>query len=445
MDSKAQPPPIAIASGSLAHTADEEPWGFYDDRRPDGDIVWDEQLHAWLVLGYATVKRLALEYKDAWVKAIELGNDADVENKARSLGITGEDWLEASSFGSKRVIHSMSLEDHARSHRWWMRSFSGRTVEHLGDTLVRPITHAQLDRFARRGHAELYCELAERVAPRVIAAAMGLPWEDDEWLARMSKLLDRRLKIFALLVSDGGDSADPALIAEVKDACRELRSMVRPFAERRCAQPGQDVISMVWRDAPLLFGTDFEIDDVIATALIAFQGGSGTTRDMTANILYMYLTHAELQQELRDDPSARRNFIEEALRLYGALPLRSNYAKRDLKVGDVKIGKGDQVIMLRDAANRDPAYYTCPAGPNVHRKAPRDHLGFHVGPHACVGQGLARVQLSTIFSVVLERLQDLRQDPDAEQPHFGGHFIRGWRPLNILFTEETNLTTGQLR
>ena len=67
------------------------------------------------------------------------------------------------------------------------------------------------------------------------------------------------------------------------------------------------------------------------------------------------------------------------------------------------------------------------------REAGRDHFSFWQGPHACAGQGLARVELEVITEVVLERTRNLRLDPGGEPPRYRWETLRRWEPLHALF------------
>lgn len=190
----------------------------------------------------------------------------------------------------------------------------------------------------------------------------------------------------------------------------------------------------MWRDAETLFGPGDRTADVIGTVNVAFSGGSSSIAAAAANYVYILLTRVDLQAGIRAGAeAARSNLVEEALRLYGPTVLRPRVAKRDTQLGGVDIEKGALVILVAGAANLDEARYDHADEVDLDRRAPRDHFTFHAGPRACPGQGLARLQLGTVLSVLVERLVDLRRDPDTEPPRYQDHFRRQWRPLHALF------------
>jgi cytochrome P450 len=181
------------------------------------------------------------------------------------------------------------------------------------------------------------------------------------------------------------------------------------------------------------------VTDVVATVNIAFAGGAGTTSASSASGLYLLLTNPALRETLRSavmrgEAGPLQHFVEETVRLYGPVLWRVRVARQDLLLGSVEICAGDTVIVLNQAAGRDPARYRSADEVELGRRWPRDHFGFQKGARACVGQALGRLNLEVIFGTVLERLEQLRLDPDRPPPSYEGDFIsKAWQPLHALF------------
>jgi cytochrome P450 len=415
---------------SFEATTGTYPIDYYDRLRRLGPVVWDDNLGCWLITGYDAVRQVLRTDQEDWGVADRMAGQ-------QMVGLDAVQWKRFMGYESKKTLNTDDVELHNHMHRWWMRTFSGRGLEHLGDTLVRPVAHAQIDRFVARGSAELYEEFANRVAPRVIASAMGLPWRDDEWLDHVLSLHVRRIALIShkTLLQRSGAAPDETLLREGYAAVETLAELARPYVRERRDGTGEDFISLVWRDADALFGDSYSEEDVIGTANIAFAGGSGTTAAATSAGLYLLMNSARLQAELRvGGTGMMRNFVEETLRLFPSLNMTTRIALRDLELSGVRIEAGEMIMILTGAANSDPQQYAEPLRVDVTRRAPKDHFTFMKGPLTCPGQGLARTQLTTIFSVVLERLTDLRFDPAALPPRYTDPFIRRWRPLNAQFT-----------
>ncbi|HWL42011.1 MAG TPA: cytochrome P450 [Ilumatobacter sp.] len=414
---------------SFSSTIGHEPYEYYERLRELGPVVWDDSLNAWLVTSMELSKEVLRNDQVDWMPPEKHAGPP-------MPGLDRQRWKDFMAYESSKTLHVDDFGEHNRMHRWWMRTFSGRALQVLGDTLVRPVAHAQIDRFAEAGQAELYEDFANRVAPRVIAAAMGLPWEDDDWLAHVLDLHVRRIALIGhkFILQRSGAEPDPELLRSGYAAVDELAELARPFVRERRNGEGTDFISMVWRGADDLFGSEYDEQDVIATVNIAFAGGSGTTAAATAAGLYLMMTRDGLQDGLRDDLEMIPRFVEETLRLYPSIVSTVRMAMHDVELGGVTIREGELMMLLTGALNRDPEHYACPYDVNFERPAPRDHLAFMRGTQTCPGQGLARTQLSTIFSVALERLDDLHLDPSMPPPAYTDPFVRRWRPLHATFT-----------
>jgi cytochrome P450 len=63
----------------------------------------------------------------------------------------------------------------------------------------------------------------------------------------------------------------------------------------------------------------------------------------------------------------------------------------------------------------------------------RPSLAFGGGPHVCLGQHVARAEMTVAINALLDRLPNLRLDPDAEAPRFIGFYERGATAIPVRF------------
>ena len=104
--------------------------------------------------------------------------------------------------------------------------------------------------------------------------------------------------------------------------------------------------------------------------------------------------------------------------------------RADTVVGGQRITAGDKVVMYYGAANRDPAHFARPERLDVGR-AQNEHLAFGMGPHICLGQHLARVEIDAILREVFTRMHDIEL---AEAPEWlPSNFIAGPRRMPVRF------------
>jgi cytochrome P450 len=412
--------------GSLGSVTDEVPFEWYDRLRQRGDIVWDEEREAWLVLSYALLREM-------WRNDEVIWHPPFVHDPEYPLfGMTREEWTEFIGPGEL----GMSLHvgpTYARMHRWWFQTFSPRVLAHWGETLIEPIANAKLDELVARGRIELGTEYADFVATRVMIAVLGLPWDDDEWIERF---FDLHHDFRALNAFQQEKSAPRAKVEAGLAAVRAIQAMFEPSVLARRSGEGTDFISQLWRDGAELFGTgDFGTKDVMAHVITAFNAGTDAVAGQAANALYLVLSQPGLQDAVlaAGDEGCRR-VGEESLRLYSVASWRQRRARQDTELGGVAVKKGDLVIGLNGAGSTDPAHYACPYDVDLNRPSPRDHFGFGWGSRLCAGQALARFALERILTVALQRLPDLHLDPDADPPQLRGNVVRAWTPLHAVFT-----------
>jgi cytochrome P450 len=124
------------------------------------------------------------------------------------------------------------------------------------------------------------------------------------------------------------------------------------------------------------------------------------------------------------DHSAIANAIEESLRVEPSVVRVDRYATRDTTLNGAAIERGDFVIVMIAAANRDPAVFPQPERFDIRRGNARQHLTFAQGPHACLGMHLARLEAHAAVRAALDLLPGLRLDPDAAPPAPAGTVFR---------------------
>ena len=97
------------------------------------------------------------------------------------------------------------------------------------------------------------------------------------------------------------------------------------------------------------------------------------------------------------------------------------------------IPAGSTVMLMLAAANRDETRFAEPDQFDVHRANPKPHISFGQGPHACLGTHLARLEMRVALNLLLDRLPDLRLDPEGDDPHIRGQVFRSPTSLPVLF------------
>lgn len=157
--------------------------------------------------------------------------------------------------------------------------------------------------------------------------------------------------------------------------------------------------------------TPLSHDQIASNAAVLLFGGIETTEGMIANALLMLLERPDALAAVRAEPALLDGAIDESLRLEPAAAVIDRYATADVTLGDADIATGDLVRLSLAAANRDPAVFAAPDEFDLTRSR-RGNLAFAQGPHVCVGVHLARLEARTAIAALLDRLPQLRVDPD---------------------------------
>jgi len=171
------------------------------------------------------------------------------------------------------------------------------------------------------------------------------------------------------------------------DALAFLYDAFSGYIEDRRATPGRRAHRA--RDCPVPRRLEPTPVDCARIAAFLFAAGGDTTSRILATSLRILGEDADLQQQLRDDPTRIPNFVEEVLRYEGAVKADHRLTRVSTTIGGVDIPAGSVVAVLLGAANRDPRRFDDPNAFVADRPNARAHVAFGHGVHTCPGAPLA--------------------------------------------------------
>ncbi len=103
---------------------------------------------------------------------------------------------------------------------------------------------------------------------------------------------------------------------------------------------------------------------------------------------------------------------------------------RDTELGGVRIPAQQHVFIFVASANHDERRYEAPERFDIARAA-APHIAFGSGPHVCLGMHLTRVESHAALAQILDRLPDIRLDPDEPEPRIRGTVLRSPEALRV--------------
>jgi cytochrome P450 len=330
---------------------------------------------AWLVTRHPDVRRLL---------------DDDRLGRAHPEPETAARSSESALFGGPLGNFATERVDHTRMRALLQPHFTPRHMRALRSR-VEALTTQLLDELAQNGPpADLHELLAVPLPILVICELLGVPYEDRER--------------FRGWTNDAANTRDHA---RSEDGLAQLYAYGHQLVAAKRRQPGDDVMSR-------LCATDGVSDDEAAELSMALLfAGHETTVVHIGLTAMLLLANPEQWQALVAEPALVPNAIEETLRASrrggGQMP---RYARTDLEIGGVAIKAGDLVLLEIGGANLDPAVFPGPDRVDITRMT-TSHVTFGYGARYCLGAPLARIELQTVFSLLVSRFPTLRLAVDA--------------------------------
>jgi cytochrome P450 len=314
-----------------------------------------------------------------------------------------------------RSISVLDAPAHTGYRRVFQKAFLPNIVAKWGDDLVEPVVNGLIDQFIARGEADLVKDFAFQYPFQIIYKQLALPERD---IATFHKLA-------ASLTHTYGD-----YILLAQEASRKLGAYFAAMIAERRKKPGSDLVS-------LLIQAEVEGERLPDEVLISFfrqlvNAAGDTTYRGTGNLFIGLLRNPDQLAQLQADRSLVPSAIEEAVRWEGPVTMHSRSVMRDATLAGVDIPEGAILDVFIWGANHDPRAFPDPTRFDINRKRAR-HLAFGYGPHLCLGQHLARLEMTRALNAILDRLSNLRLNPAKPPPRITGAYFRTPRDVNVLF------------
>ncbi|BBZ78207.1 cytochrome P450 [Mycolicibacterium anyangense] len=283
--------------------------------------------------------------------------------------------------------------DHTRLRRLVSKAFSPKVVKSL-EPDVATMVGGLLEKVSAKGEFDVIEDLAYPLPVAVICRLLGVPIEDEPKFNWASALLAQGLDPF---IAFTGQTQG---FEERLEAGLWLREYLRELLEKRRAHPAEDLISGLI--AVEESGDQLTEEEIVATCNLLLIAGHETTVNLIANAVLALLRHREHWTALAADADLAPAIIEETLRYDPPVQLAGRIAGADMTIGGVEIPKGDNMMLLFAAAQRDPSVTERPDEFDPTRETVR-HMAFGKGPHFCLGAPLARLETALALSAVAKR------------------------------------------
>ena len=306
--------------------------------------------------------------------------------------------------------------DHTRLRTLVSKAFTPRAVERMRPIVEKYVAET-LGRLDGRHSMELVADFAAPLPVSVIAEMLGVPVADRDRFRHWSDEAVRTL---------GDNTLDDRRRAIA--AMDELGVYLEAIADERRREPREDLLSALVRAEEA--GDRLSRTELFTTCVLLLVAGNETTTKLLGNAVLALLAHPEQLALLRREPERIPAAVEELLRYDGPVQLTSRMVTEDRELRGHRLRRGQQLVLVLAAANRDPAQFDDPERLDVTRSDVK-HLALGHGLHFCLGAQLARLEAGLALEALVTRFPALRLDGPVE---WGDNTVlRGPRSLPLAF------------
>lgn len=336
---------------------------------PVSQVPWRNDTRIWAVTRHADVRAVLGDAR--------FSSDRSLPGHPTFAGYTSASKL-------KNLIE-MDPPEHTQQRVRVMGEFTVKKIAAMRPRIEQIVEETIDSMLASGNEADLVEALSLPVPSVVIAELLGVPFEDHAMFQEHSA---------AFVEAD-------ATPEERMAAMGALKEYIGGLVEARIVNPGDDILSR-----QLAAGASPE--ELTALGFLLLIAGHETTANMISLCVATLLDKPELLQQLRENPSLLPGAVEELLRYFTIAEIGGlRLATADIEVGGILIPAGDSVFALGNTANRDAEVFPEPHTIDFTRGA-RNHVAFGFGPHQCLGQNLARLELEVVLEAVIRRIPTLR-------------------------------------
>lgn len=342
-----------------------------------------------------------------------VGFDAATQLLRDGSQVSSRIWQKTAEVTWGYNIVVMDDPDHRRYRALIEQAFTRHAMENVERDIVLPAVEQVVDAFAGRGRGDLVREFTFRFPILIIARLLGLPDGD----IKQYHVWGSEVILF--------DQWDRAVAAS-----QAMGDYLLPIIEDRRARSREDLISALAEVE--LDGDRLSNDAIIAFLRNLVTAGAETTYSSTGSLLFGLLTNPDQLDALRMDRSLIPQALDEGIRWEPPLTNVRRALTRDVMIGSVNMPAGSFVYVSLASANRDESRWKRPDDFDIHRDR-HAHLAFGYSTHMCLGMHLARAETAAALNALLDRLPNLRLDPDAPAPAITGVSFRRPTALPVVW------------
>ncbi len=377
----------------------DEPNPFYKYFRESKPFYHSPLVDAWFVFSYEDV--LAV-YKD---KRFARGDNSYTQQLGVDAGRSFGNWMQWRNGKEHLRVRNMIQPAFAKVNVAAMTASIDSSLDFL------------LQSLPEKGSYDIYNEYLYKLPVLIICDVLGIPRDDFPTFVKWSTRL--------------GTAMDPGPTPEKKSAndavIQEMEAYLKPLIEKKLAQPGRDLISVLAAARNTPEGLNDE--ELMSQIIMLFFAGHETTTNQLAFGMVEFLKNKDQWALLQNSEEHYDTAVEEILRHQTSVVFIQYRVQEDMVFKGQNLKKGTVVWIFLPSANRDANVFENPDKFDI-RRTHNPHLAFGKGVHQCLGADLSRVEMKLSFQKLVKKLNGRNIELESYALR-SSLFIRGFETLKV--------------
>ncbi|MBA2932474.1 cytochrome P450 [Sphingomonas sp. CGMCC 1.13654] len=341
----------------------------------------------------------------------------------------GDEFTRSINNGSLKVISSLTYMDPPEhgafrtiTSNWFLPGRISKLKEQIRALARQSVEHL----LSFDGECDFVKDFALHYPLRVIMTLFGVPPEDEPMMLKLTQ------EFFGV---HDPEEQRPEMVADPVAAAKMWYASLQDFyayfdklSEDRRREPKDDLLSLIANST--VNGQPIPRDEANGYYVAIATAGHDTTSSSTAGGMHGLIGDPEQFALAKSDPTAISGLVDEAIRWTSPVKHFMRNSTEATEVRGQAIGAMERLMMCYPSGNRDEEVFEDPNRFDI-RRSPNLHVAFGFGPHMCLGQHLAKLEMSVLFEELLPRLKsvELAGDPRFVETNFVG----GYKSLPIRF------------
>jgi cytochrome P450 len=315
----------------------------------------------------------------------------------------------------QRILIALDPPEHTELRQLLQPMFSVKAVKAMEES-IRERVHQIIGEFKKGATVEAVESISSDLPIIVLCDILGIEEKDR------AKIFDWTNRMVG--VDDPEYNTTPLQAAE---AFHEVFEFGRQAIEARRKQPTDDLFSVLANAT--VAGQQLESSQTDGFAVLLVGAGNETSRNSITGSLHALASFPEQRKALTENPELWPTAIEELLRYMSPVIHMRRTATQDVELSGQRIAKGEKVVMLYGAANRDPDVFEDPDRLDLQRKNARSQFAFGHGIHVCIGAMFARMELRIMLQELLAQFPNY--ELVSEPRYLRSNFVHGIKSMHI--------------